>query len=138
MILFYKSLNLYTVHTICLILYDLLLSYPSKYYLLPVLKICEPSDLFLGLKHLMESKVWLDAASEMCVLHSIYLASWQSSQSPAYAPWLSTCSCPFVLLCQVTFAKEATGRSHHIYLMPHMLSYLLCVTFISFDLFIIS
>ena len=39
--------------------YDLLPPYPSKYYLLPILKICKPPDLFLGLKHLAESKVWL-------------------------------------------------------------------------------
>ena len=33
--------------------------YPSKFYLLLVLKICKPPDLFLGPKHLVESKVQL-------------------------------------------------------------------------------
>ena len=33
--------------------------YPSKYYLLLISKICKPPDLFLGLKHLVESKVQL-------------------------------------------------------------------------------
>ena len=39
--------------------YDLLLPYPSKYYLLPFSRICAPPDLFLSLKRLTESSVWL-------------------------------------------------------------------------------
>ena len=115
--------------------------YPSKYYLLLVLKICKPPDLFLGLKCLVEIQGTAPKTQHQrcaCCIPFTWLLG--SPASPLHThPGHLHIPVPFVLWCQVIpLPKEATSRSHCIYLMPHMLSYLLCMTFISFDLFIIS
>ena len=114
--------------------------YPSKFYLLLFSKICKPPDLFLGLKHLAESKVQLlrhsikDACAAFPLLVFLAVQPVPCICTLAVYTFLSLL---YYSVRQSLLPKKATGRSCHIYLMPCTLSYLLCMTFISFDLFVI-
>ena len=95
--------------------YDLLLPYPSKYYLLPVSKICAPPDLFLSLKHLMESQVWLLRCDirYMCVM--FHFPDFLAVQLVPYICILTVYMFSFLLsycIRQSLLPKKATGRSH--------------------------
>jgi len=78
--------------------YNIPFPYPSNYYLLLVLKICEPPDLFLSPKHLAESKRHF----QRCMYHllSIYFLG-----GPSGPPCMQCCCLhifnPFILFHQV-------------------------------------
>ena len=114
--------------------------YPSKFYLLLVSKICKPPDLFLGPKHLVESKVQLlrcsikDACAAFPLLGFLAVQPVPCICTLAIYTFLSLL---YYSVRQSLLPKKATGRSRHSYLTPRMLSYLPCMTFISFDFFVI-
>ena len=108
--------------------------YPSKYYLLLISKICKPPDLFLGLKCLVEIQGTAPKTQhQRCVCCIPFTWLLGSPAGPLHMhPGHLHVPVPFVIFHQaVPLPKEATGRSHHIYLMPCMLSYLPCMTLIS-------
>ena len=113
--------------------------YPSKFYLLLVSKICKPPDLFLGPKCLAESKVQLlrHGIKDMCA--AFPLLGFLAVQPVPCVCTLAVYTFLSLLYYSVRqfLLPKATGRSYHIYLMPHTLSYLPCMTFISFDLFVV-